>query len=214
MNAPLCDTYRPATLQDVVGQPKAVTALQRLIDRGALGGRAYWITGASGTGKTTLARIVAGLLAEPCEILETNPKAMNGEVWDWFTRARMYRPMYRGNALIVNEAHGLTGAQFVRLLDELEGIPAHAAVMFTTTHENAEEMEGNDVAPLVSRCFPLPLARRDLAQAFAVRAREIAQKEGLDGQPIEKYARLAQDCKNNLRLMLQKIEAGCMLAGG
>jgi hypothetical protein len=54
------------------------------------------------------------------------------------------------------------------------------------------------------------LAQRDLAKAFAERCRQIAQAEGLDGQPIAAYERLAKDCKSNFRAMLQSIESGCM----
>jgi hypothetical protein len=62
-----------------------------------------------------------------------------------------------------------------------------------------------------SHCLRLELARRDLAKPFAERARQIAQSEGLDGLPIERYVRLVQEHRNNLRAVLSAVEAGEML---
>ena len=64
-----------------------------------------------------------------------------------------------------------------------------------------------------SRCLPLALARRDLAKAFAQRAKEIAEREGLDGRPLEQYVRLIQKHRQNFRAALQEVESGAMLAG-
>ena len=44
----LFEKYRPATFGDVLGQPKAVKQIGRVLQSG-WGGRAYWISGASVT---------------------------------------------------------------------------------------------------------------------------------------------------------------------
>jgi hypothetical protein len=51
-----------------------------------------------------------------------------------------------------------------------------------------------------------------LCKPFAARCKEIAEAEGLDGQPIARYEQLARDCKNNLRRMLMAVESGTMIA--
>lgn len=57
----LYEQYRPTTWADVVGQPKVVARIQLMAKRG-LTGRAFWLTGASGTGKSTIARLIAAEL--------------------------------------------------------------------------------------------------------------------------------------------------------
>jgi DNA polymerase III gamma/tau subunit len=93
-----------------------------------------------------------------------------------------------GRAYVVNEAHGLRKDVIRQLLVLLERIPSHVAIVFTTTVEGQESLfeDYDDASPLLSRCLRLDLARRDLAKAFAERAKQIAEREGLDGQPIER----------------------------
>ena len=48
-------------------------------------------------------------------------------------------------------------------------------------------------------------------ESNAIRARQIAQAEHLDGQPLEAYVALAKECGCNMRKILQRVEAGEML---
>ena len=56
MNLP--EEYRPCDWSEVMGQDKVIAKIDRLRKRG-LAGRGYWISGQSGTGKTTIARLIA-----------------------------------------------------------------------------------------------------------------------------------------------------------
>ncbi|MBE3142903.1 MAG: hypothetical protein IMZ61_03150 [Planctomycetes bacterium] len=119
-----------------------------------------------------------------------------------------------GRAYLLNEAHGLRKAVIRQLLVLLERLPRHVVFVFTTTVDGMELFEeGIDANPLLSRCTCISLAQRGLADAFALRAQEIAKAENLDGQDISKYVRLVNDSGGNMRAVLQSIESGKMLKG-
>lgn len=217
----LYERYRPACWSEVVGQESAVKRLKGMAQRTGLAGRAYWLSGPSGSGKTTLARLIAAEVADDFGVTELDAQ--------WLTPARL-RELEDGSAMrgwgdkggkvyVVNEAHGLSKAAIRQLLTMLEAIPPHVAWVFTTTSENQAALFEDcvDANPLLSRCARIQLADFETlsgqatVKAFAVRAREIAQREGLDGQPLARYESLAAKYKGNFRAMLMAVESGEML---
>jgi len=117
-----------------------------------------------------------------------------------------------GRCIIVNEAHGLRAWVVRRLLGLLERLPSHVVFIFTTTAEGQLHLfDGNvDASPLLSRCIHLELSNKYLTKPFAKWCKQIAKWEKLDGRPLKDYMELATKCNNNLRMMLQYVEAGDM----
>ena len=208
----LHEQYRPQCWADVFGQEQAVASVRRVLARG-WGGRAWWITGPSGVGKTTLARLIAAEGADEFGTEEVDAQTLTPAKLADLERSMSYRSMSGkgGKAFIVNEAHGLRRDTIRLLLVALERLPEHVCFIFTTTKDGQASLfeDSEDTAPLLSRCIEVELDNGSAARkAMALRAKAIAQKEGIDGLPDSLYVDVMDSVGGNMRRLLQRIESG------
>lgn len=211
----LTKKYRPKDWPEIIGQAKACKLLSKWEAADELRGRAYWISGKSGTGKTSIARIIRDKLSDHLYSVELDASELTMGLLRDIKDDLMYAPMTcQSRVYIVNEAHGLRKDPVRMLLQLLEEpwLSPRVTWIFTTTLDGQMEFEDAhiDSSPLLSRCTEIKLAERGLRAPMALRCQEIARAESLDGQPIEAYERLMKNCTNNMRTALQEIEAGAM----
>ena len=187
-------TYRPSTFDEVAGQEHIVKTLKNALATGKLA-HAYLFAGPRGTGKTTMAKLLAKALncdegighqcneCKNCkaiidgihpDVLELDAASNNGvdEIRDLIDKVKYGTILGRYKVYIIDEVHMLSTGAFNALLKTLEEPPEHVIFILATT-------EPHKILPtILSRCQRYDftkLSDKDIKN----RLKDVLEKEGV-----------------------------------
>lgn len=225
--------YRPLTFESVVGQQHIVSTLQHAVTEGRLS-HAYLFCGPRGTGKTTMARILAkALLCQKahgdhgcmpdgtCPECEAIAEGAHPDVYELDAASRTgvdsvreeiinsvnFAPV-RGTykVYIIDEVHMLTTQAFNALLKTLEEPPSHVVFVLCTT--DPQKL----LDTILSRCQRFDFHRISNEDILA-RMRYVCEQEGFsyDEEALEIVAKHA---RGGMRDALSTLEQLSVFGGG
>jgi DNA polymerase-3 subunit gamma/tau len=206
--------YRPLDFDEVVGQDAVVRTLRNAIERDQIR-QAYLFAGPRGTGKTSLARILAkclnceqGPTASPdktcnscrtiaagtsLDVIEMDAASQRGidDIREIREHVILQPVEGRYKVYILDEAHQLTDAAFNALLKLIEEPPPHLVFVFCTTDL------GKMLPTVRSRCQTFLFARPRLAELTKL-LRRVADGEKIDA-PDAALSLIARSARGSFR---------------
>jgi len=194
--------YRPQNFAEVIGQDHIVKVLKGAIDLGNIS-HAYLFAGSRGTGKTSIARIIASELGTSASDLYEMDAASNRGIDDIrdiriSVETLPFESKYK--VYIIDEVHMLTKDAFNALLKTLEEPPSYVVFILATTE--IEKIPDT----VLSRCqiFQFKKPNQKLLKDLVL---SISKKEGftIDGSGAELIAMLGDGSFRDAQGILQKV---------